>query len=63
MKMIRTLTTLKKIKQDDDDIFVAASAAERVSSMWELTAELWSIAGSDYVERRLPRHVTHLVRK
>jgi hypothetical protein len=61
MKMIRTQTTLKKIPKEDDS-FVRAPEAERVSFMWELTAELWSLKGAEYVERRLPRHVTHLTR-
>jgi hypothetical protein len=61
MKVIRTQTALKKVSKEDDD-FVHASPAERILFIWELTAELWSLKGSDYVKRRLPRHVTRLIR-
>ena len=61
MKVIRSQATLKKVSKEDDS-FVRASAAERVSFIWELTAELWSLKGSEYVERRLPRNVTNLTR-
>ena len=61
MKVIRTQATLKKVSKEDDS-FVRASAAERVSFIWELTAELWSLKGAEYVERRLPRNVTTLTR-
>ncbi len=62
MRVIRNQSILKKISKEDDS-FVHASAAERVSFMWELTAELWSLKGSEYVERRLPRHVANLTRR
>jgi hypothetical protein len=62
MKVIRNQSILKKITKEDDN-FVRASAAERIAFMWELTAELWSLKGSEYVERRLPRHVTNLTRQ
>jgi hypothetical protein len=59
MKVIRSQSTLKKVSKEDDS-FVRATRAERVLFMWELTAELWSLKGSEYVERRLPRHITRL---
>ena len=62
MKVIRTQATLKKVSKEDDS-FVRASEAERVSFIWELTAELWSLKGAEYVERRLPRNVAILTRQ
>ena len=62
MRVIRSQSTLKKISEEDDG-FVRTSATERVAFMWELTAELWSLKGSEYVERRLPRDVTNLTRR
>jgi len=61
-KVIRNQIALKKTDRGEDD-FVQAPPAERIRFMWELTAELWSLKGSDYVERRLPRHVTNLIRQ
>ncbi len=62
MKVLRNQAKLKRISKEDET-YVRASAAERVSLMWELTAELWSLKGSEYVERRLPRNVTSLTRQ
>jgi hypothetical protein len=62
MRVLRNQTKLKKISKEDE-AYVPASAAERVSFMWELTAELWALKGSEYVERRLPRNVTNLARQ
>ena len=62
MRVKRNQSTLKKTSKEDDS-FVRASAAERVAFMWELTAELWSLKGAEYVERRLQRDVTNLTRQ
>ena len=62
MKVIRNRTLLKKMSKEDD-CYVDASPQERISFMWELTAELWSLRGSEYVERRLQRDVTNLIKK
>jgi len=45
-----------------DDSFVKNSPAERISFMWELTAELWSLSGSD-VKQRLQRNITKLIKQ
>ncbi len=45
-----------------DDCYVDASPQERVSFIWELTAELWSLKSPQYVERRLQRNVTNLIK-
>lgn len=63
MKVLRDRTKLIKMSEEVEDNFVHASPAECLSMMWELTAEVWSMKGSEYVERRLPRHVTNLIRK
>ena len=52
---------LGKITKNEDD-FVEISPSERVSFMWELTAELWSLIKSPYVERRLQRNITNLIK-
>lgn len=62
MKLDRNKISIKKGKQDDNN-YVHASPSKRVSFMWELTAELWSLRGAKYVKQRLPRNVTNLKRK
>ena len=62
MKMLRSKTKLIKMSKIDDP-FVAAPAQQCISFIWELTAELWSLKGSPYVERRLQRNVTNLIKQ
>ena len=62
MKLRKTITKLKKLNKEEDS-FVNASPAELISFMWELTAEIWSLRGADYVEQRLQRDVTNLVKQ
>ena len=62
MKVDRNKTYLGKASKNDEG-FVDMSPAERVSFMWELTAELWSLKKSPYVERRLQRNITNLVKQ
>lgn len=42
--------------------FVDATPAERVSMIWDLTAEVWSLTDPQGVERRLQRDVAKLIR-
>ncbi len=62
MKVIKTHTSLKKITKNDDS-FVDALPYQRLAFIWELTAELWSLKGSEYVKQRLQRDVTNLIKK
>lgn len=62
MKVNRGKVYIGKISENDED-FVGASPAERVSFMWELTAELWSLRKLPYVERRLQRNITNLIKQ
>ena len=62
MKLIKSHILIKKMSQEDDS-YVRASPSERVSFIWELTAELWSLRGAKYVEQRLQRNVTTLIKK
>lgn len=61
MKVMRNHTTLKKMTKQDD-CYVDASPRERVSFIWQLTAELWSLKDKQNVEQRLQRNVTNLIR-
>ena len=62
MKVNRSLGLLKKNSKEDDS-FVKASPEELISFMWELTSELWSLKGPEYVERRLQRNAAVLIKK
>ena len=62
MKMDRKQASLKKMTKEDD-CYVAASPAERLSLMWEITAEVWSLKDKKSVERRLPRNVANLIKQ
>ena len=62
MKVNRDKVYIGKVSENDEG-FVEASPAERVSFIWELTAELWSFKKSPYVERRLQRDITNLIKQ
>jgi len=62
MKVIRNLTTLKKMTEQDN-CYVDASPQERIAFIWELTAELWSLKDKQHVEQRLQRNVTNLIKQ
>jgi hypothetical protein len=62
MKVNRNKTYLGKVAKNDEG-FVEMSSAERISFMWELTAELWSLRKSIYVKRRLQRNITNLIKQ
>ena len=62
MKVIKNLTTLKKMTKQDDS-YVEGSPQERISIIWPLTAELWSLKDKQIVGQRLQRNVTKLIKK
>ena len=62
MKLRKKISNLKKLTKEDDSL-VKATPEELISFMWELTAEIWSLRGVDYVERRLQRNVTNLIKQ
>jgi len=62
MKVNRNKVYIGKVPENDEG-FAEMSPAERVSFMWELTAELWSLRKSPYVERRLQRNITNLIKQ
>ncbi len=63
MKMDRKKTSLKKMSKEPDPYYMDASPQERLSFMWELTVELWSLQGMENVERRLQRNVAKLIKQ
>ena len=62
MQVNRKKIHVGKISVNDEG-FVEASPAHRISFMWELTAELYSLTKSPYVKRRLQRNITNLIKQ
>jgi len=62
MKVNRDRIHMGKVSKNDEG-FANISPAERISFMWELTAELWSLRNSPYAERRLQRNVTNIIKQ
>ena len=62
MKLDRNRTALKKITEQDYG-FMKGTPEDRVSFVWELTAEVWSLKDPKNVKRRLQRNVTNLIRQ
>jgi len=66
MKMNKTVAKLSSMKNiDDDDDYVDAAVEERISMVWDITEELWSITkeGKMRVKSRLQRNVANLKRE
>ena len=61
MRVNRNKIRIGKASKNDEG-FGKISPAERISFMWKLTAELWSLRKSPYVKRRLQRNVTTLIK-
>lgn len=62
MKVIRNRITLRRMTKQND-CYVDAPPQERISFIWELTAELWSLKDKQHVEQRLQRNVTNLIKQ
>jgi hypothetical protein len=62
MKLNRNATSIRRVSKDDDP-YVNLSPQERISYIWDITAEVWSLNGKHNVKRRLQRNVTHLIRQ
>lgn len=61
MKLARNKITIKKMSKQDD-CYMNASPEERISIVWDLTAEVWALKGEN-VKRRLQRNITNLNKK
>jgi len=62
MKVLRSYTRLKRM-DEEEDCYVDASPGERISIIWEITSENWSLKDRKNVERRLQRNITTLIKK
>jgi hypothetical protein len=59
-KVDRKKCVLKKLHEEDNG-YVDADPAARVSMVWELTKQAWAFAGIN-AEQRLQRNVAKLIR-
>jgi len=62
IKVARNHAVLKKLEKQEDN-YMKASFAQRVSFVWELTQEIWMLKDKKSVQRRLQRHIATLVKK
>ncbi len=64
MKLNRSVAKLSKMKDIVDDDYVEASMKDRLSMVWDITVELWSISkkGEIDAKSRLQRNVANLKR-
>ncbi len=62
MKLNKKHTLLKKLSKKEDS-FMNALPEKRISSVWALTKEVWSLKGAHHAKQRLQRNVTKLIKK
>ena len=62
MRVNRNKIYIDRTSQDNDE-YVNLPPSERISFIWELTAELWSLRKSHHVKRRLQRNVTNIIKQ
>lgn len=64
MKLQRNIVKIIKGKEDEfEENVVSLNAAECVSFVWDLTEEIYSLAGVYNAESRLQRNVVNIIRK
>jgi hypothetical protein len=62
-KVDRSVGVLKDADSSPETDFVDASPEARLSFMWELTKEVYSLRGNFDAEQRLQRNITNLIRE
>ncbi len=55
----RKKTFLTRINKHIDDIYVNWSPSRRISFIWDLTKEIWSLKDKKSAQRRLQRNITN----
>jgi hypothetical protein len=53
----------RSLAEADDDGYMPGSPEERLSQVWELTQEAWSVLQSGDAESRLQRDVVVLIKR
>ncbi len=59
LKVNRKKTLLRRIDDLLDDYYVKWTPSKRVSFIWNLTEEVWSLKDKKSAQRRLQRNITH----
>lgn len=62
MKVNKKHVVLKKSSKEDDS-YTNISPADRISIMWDLTLEAWSLGGKINNKQKLQRNVVNLIKK
>ncbi|MCP4267388.1 MAG: hypothetical protein GY777_17790 [Candidatus Brocadiaceae bacterium] len=64
MKLNKNIAKLSLMKNVVDDDYVEAPIKERISMVWDITEELWSLTkkGERSAKSRLQRNVTNLTK-
>ncbi len=64
MKLNKNIAKLSLMKNVVDDDYVEAPINERISMVWDITEELWSLTkeGEMCAKSRLQRNVTNLTK-
>jgi hypothetical protein len=61
--MIREHVATYRMADYRNDDYVPGTPEERILCVWPLTREIVSLSKKHNAERRLQRHVTHIVRR
>jgi hypothetical protein len=61
--MDRKHTVIYRMSDHRNDDLVPGTPADRISLVWPLTREIFSLSKKHDVEQRLQRHVTRLVQR
>lgn len=63
MKLNKKIITRSLISDTNDDGFVDADMATRISMVWEITKDAWAFVRGSDAEQRLQRDVTMLIKR
>lgn len=64
LKLNKNITKLSLLKKNSDDDYVDAPIVDKISMVWEITEELWSLTkkGELSAKSRLQRNVANLTK-
>jgi len=63
INLVRNKAEFKKLKDTNDDDYVKATPASRISMVWEITQDCWSFVNTKNAQQRLQRNIATFIRK